>query len=78
MLGFRTGQPLVNQIEINPFLYRRETIAYFEREGVKFEVGSGRKQQRRLIACRKASHPPTPTWNEPKHATGTVARPTVP
>ena len=28
------SKPAVNQIEINPFLYRKNTIAYFESEGV--------------------------------------------
>ena len=27
-------KPVVNQIEINPFLYRKNTIEYFQREGV--------------------------------------------
>ena len=29
--------PAINQIEINPFLYRRETLAFFERNGVKMQ-----------------------------------------
>jgi len=29
-----TSKPAVNQIEINPFLYRKNTINYFESEGV--------------------------------------------
>ena len=28
-----TIAPTINQIEINPFLYRKETIAYFESQG---------------------------------------------
>merc|ERR1712039_91118 len=29
--------PVINQIEINPFLYRRRTIAFFESQGVKLQ-----------------------------------------
>jgi hypothetical protein len=29
-----SSKPVVNQIEINPFLYRKNTIEYFQREGV--------------------------------------------
>ena len=32
-----TVVPAINQIEINPFLYRKETIAYFESKGVKMQ-----------------------------------------
>ncbi len=29
-----SSKPVVNQIEINPFLYRKNTIEYFQREGI--------------------------------------------
>lgn len=31
-------KPVINQIEINPFLYRRKTIAFFEGEGVRMQA----------------------------------------
>ncbi|KAJ1622694.1 NADP-dependent oxidoreductase domain-containing protein [Pavlovales sp. CCMP2436] len=33
-----TIKPVVNQIEVNPFLYRRRTLAAFEAEGVKIQA----------------------------------------
>lgn len=33
-----TVQPTINQIEINPFLYRRNTVAFFEHAGVKLQA----------------------------------------
>ena len=30
-------KPSINQIEINPFLYRKNTIAFFESKGVKMQ-----------------------------------------
>ncbi|EDQ89549.1 uncharacterized protein MONBRDRAFT_8086 [Monosiga brevicollis MX1] len=43
-----TVQPVVNQIEINPFLYRRQTIEYFEKEGVRFEAYRALRQAQEL------------------------------
>jgi diketogulonate reductase-like aldo/keto reductase len=33
-----TVKPAINQIEVNPFLYRRRTLAAFEAEGVKIQA----------------------------------------
>ena len=38
MASGATVTPAVNQIEINPFLYRRKTIAFFEAHGVKMQA----------------------------------------
>ena len=38
MASGATVTPAVNQIEINPFLYRRKTIAFFEAQGVKMQA----------------------------------------
>lgn len=32
-----TVKPVINQIEINPFLYRRKTIEYFQSQGVQLQ-----------------------------------------
>jgi diketogulonate reductase-like aldo/keto reductase len=48
-------QPLINQIEINPYLYRKETIAFFEGESVRFEV--------RLCASKTFKHADTTRSN---------------
>jgi len=37
LMGKATVKPVINQIEVNPFLYRRRTIAAFEAEGVKIQ-----------------------------------------
>ena len=37
MAGGATVQPSINQIEINPFLYRKQTIDFFTSQGVKMQ-----------------------------------------
>lgn len=37
LMGTATVRPVVNQIEVNPFLYRRRTLAAFEADGVKIQ-----------------------------------------
>lgn len=37
LMAAATVKPVINQIEVNPFLYRRRTIAAFEAEGVKIQ-----------------------------------------
>ena len=37
MSGGATVQPSINQIEINPFLYRKQTIGFFTKAGVKMQ-----------------------------------------
>jgi len=37
MAAGATVTPAINQIEINPFLYRKDTIAFFESQGVKMQ-----------------------------------------
>ncbi len=37
MASGATVVPTINQIEINPFLYRKNTIEYFESKGVKLQ-----------------------------------------
>ena len=37
LMASGAGKPVVNQIEVNPFLFRRETIDFFQKEGVVIE-----------------------------------------
>jgi len=39
-----TVQPSVNQIEVNPFLYRKNTIGFFQKEGVVIQAYRGLRQ----------------------------------
>ena len=45
-------KPVVNQIEINPFLYRKNTIEFFKKEGIQL-------QSYRSLRDGKAFHDPT-------------------
>jgi diketogulonate reductase-like aldo/keto reductase len=38
LMARATVKPAINQIEVNPFLYRRRTLAAFEAEGVKIQA----------------------------------------
>lgn len=57
-------KPAVNQIEINPFLYRRNTIDYFQSEGVVLQsyrsLRDGKAMDHPLLAKIGASHSKTP------------------
>merc|ERR1711978_535810 len=33
-----TVKPVTNQIEVNPFLYRKKTIEYFQKEGIMIQA----------------------------------------
>ena len=37
LMASATVTPAINQIEINPFLYRKNTIGFFESQGVKLQ-----------------------------------------
>jgi diketogulonate reductase-like aldo/keto reductase len=52
--------PVVNQIEINPFLYRKKTIEFFQNEGIVL-------QSYRSLRDGKAFHHPTLTQIATKH-----------
>ena len=60
-----TVQPSINQIEINPFLYRRKTIGFFESQGVKM-------QAYRALRDGKAFDHPTLTTIAEKHGKTTA------
>jgi len=53
--------PVINQIEINPFLYRKKTIAFFESKGVKM-------QSYRTLRDGKAFTDPTIVGIAAKHS----------
>jgi len=59
-----TVKPAVNQIEINPFLYRKNTIAFFEKEGVVLQsyrsLRDGKAFNDPTIVEIAASHGKTP------------------
>ena len=40
LLPSSSPQPLVNQIEVNPFLFRKRTIAYFQEQNIQIEVAT--------------------------------------
>ena len=44
LMQYATVTPAINQIEVNPFLYRRHTIDYFQSKGVAIEAYSPLRQ----------------------------------
>lgn len=59
-----SSKPVVNQIEINPFLYRKNTIEYFEREGVVLQsyrsLRDGKAMDHPTLLKIGASHSKSP------------------
>uniref|UniRef100_A0A7S0M9P1 NADP-dependent oxidoreductase domain-containing protein n=1 Tax=Cryptomonas curvata TaxID=233186 RepID=A0A7S0M9P1_9CRYP len=57
-------KPVINQIEINPFLYRRNTIEFFQKEGVVLQsyraLRQGKAMDHPLIVAIAAKHARTP------------------
>lgn len=62
--GGITLKPVVNQIEINPFLYRKNTIDYFRGEGVLLQsyrsLRDGKAMDHPLLASIGAAHSKSP------------------
>ena len=62
--GGITMKPAVNQIEINPFLYRKNTIDFFQKEGVVMQsyrsLRDGKAMDHPLLAKIGAAHSKTP------------------
>jgi diketogulonate reductase-like aldo/keto reductase len=62
--GGITSKPAVNQIEINPFLYRKNTIEYFKSEGVVLQsyrsLRDGKAMDNPLLAKIGKSHSKSP------------------
>lgn len=56
--------PTINQIEINPFLYRKKTIDFFQKEGVVLQsyrsLGNGKKMDDPTLVKIAASHSKSP------------------
>jgi diketogulonate reductase-like aldo/keto reductase len=52
--------PAVNQIEVNPFLYRKQTIDFFQKEGVAVQayrsLRQGKEMEHPTIAAIAAAH----------------------
>eukprot|EP00956_Cyclotella_meneghiniana_P004209 scaffold5177_cov73-Cyclotella_meneghiniana.AAC.4 len=59
-----TMKPVVNQIEINPFLYRKNTIDYFQKEGVVMQsyrsLRDGKAMDHPLLKEIGAAHSKSP------------------
>ncbi|EGD77922.1 hypothetical protein PTSG_12899 [Salpingoeca rosetta] len=59
-----TIKPLVNQIEVNPFLYRRRTIQFFQDEGIQIEayraLRNGKEMDNERIKSIAEKHKCTP------------------
>lgn len=59
-----TIKPAVNQIEINPFLYRKNTIEFFQKEGVVLQsyrsLRDGKAMDHPTLAKIAANHAKTP------------------
>eukprot|EP00434_Breviolum_minutum_P029095 symbB.v1.2.025734.t2/scaffold2517.1/size77087/3 len=60
--------PTVNQIEINPFLYRKKTIAHFEAKGIRFQAyralcnfGKAASLESEVVAGLAAKHSRSPS-----------------
>ena len=60
LMASATVTPAINQIEINPFLYRKNTIGFFESQGVKL-------QSYRALRDGKAFDDPTVVGLAQKH-----------
>lgn len=62
--GGITTRPAVNQIEINPFLYRKNTISYFRKEGVVLQsyrsLRDGKAMDHPVLVRIGAAHSRTP------------------
>ncbi len=62
--GGITSKPVVNQIEINPFLYRKNTIEYFQSEGVVMQsyrsLRDGKAMDHPTLAKIGATHSKSP------------------
>uniref|UniRef100_A0A6B2LAV9 NADP-dependent oxidoreductase domain-containing protein n=1 Tax=Arcella intermedia TaxID=1963864 RepID=A0A6B2LAV9_9EUKA len=41
-------KPTINQIEVNPFLYRRKTIEYFQKEGIEIQAYRALRQGQQM------------------------------
>lgn len=58
------SKPVVNQIEINPFLYRKNTINYFQSEGVVLQsyrsLRDGKAMDHPLLVKIGATHSKSP------------------
>ena len=68
-----TVMPAINQIEINPFLYRKETIAFFESVGCKLQSYRALRDGKAFedptvveIASKLGKTPAQVTWDSPR------------
>lgn len=55
-----TSKPVINQIEVNPFLFRAETLAFFASEGIVIEayraLRNGKEMDNEAIAAVAKKH----------------------
>ena len=69
LMASATVTPAINQIEINPFLYRKNTIGFFESQGVKLHR-TARSATARRSTTRRSSASRRSTGAAPRRSSG--------